>query len=681
MPWRFAVSLAAAASLVASALGQTAGPAKSDAYTSGLDFRALDTSVRPQDDLYRFVNGGWLDTTEIPPDRVTWGTFVELVERSQADVHAIIEESARKPNRRKGSAAQQVGDLYTSMADEARLEELGFSPIKPQLQRIDAVTDVQGIAAEAGHLSAESGGGPFHGSVTVDAFNSGARIVQVGQGGTLLPDRDYYLKQDRASVEIRGKYEHYLTTVFRLIGRPAAADEARAVLAFETELARGQSTAVESRRPLTVANRFSLSQMRAEMPGFDWRAWAKPQGLEQARNLLLTQPSFFKRFAEIVAATPIDTLKAWLRSRYITWASIYLDKAFNEARFEFFGRVLTGQEAPIVRWKRAVSLVNGSLGDSVGQLYVDKHFPQSAKVRVEALVARMLKAFRQAIEESDWLRPTTKRQALEKLAVLSTKVGYPDSWRDYSSLTVRHDDLFGNVHRIQRFQNAYRMNRLAQLTDPGQWLMTPQTVNAYYAPATNEIVLPAGILQPPLFNAEADDAENYGAIGAIFGHEIGHGFDQRGRTSNGRGEVRDWWSPEDGTLFRQRSDLLVQQFNAYSPIPGMHVNGELTRGENIGDLGGLAIAYRAYKDSLSGRPSPLISGFSGEQRFFMSWARAWRSKERDEYMRQWLTTNPYAPARYRANGPVSNMPEFYEAFGVKPGDRLYRAAADRVKIW
>jgi predicted metalloendopeptidase len=517
--------------------------------------------------------------------------------------------------------------------------------------------------------------------VTVDTFNSGARIVQVGQGGTLLPDRDTYFKDEPISAGIRAKYVEYLTTVFSLVGRPAAAEEARQVLAFEREIAKWQWTGADSRRPLTTANRFSVPQMRAEMPGFDWRAWARPQGLEQASSLVLTQPSFFKRFAAIVAVTPLDTLKAWLRTRYLTASSIYLGRAFNDARFEFFGRVLTGQAEPITRWKRAVSLVNGSLGDSVGQLYVERQFPRTSKVRVEAIVANIVKAFREAIEESDWLRPATKRQALSKLAKLTTKVGYPDSWRDYSRLEIKRTDLFGNVQRIQQFLNGYRMSRLAQQTDPGQWLMTPQAVNAYYAPATNEIVLPAGILQPPLFNVDADDAENYGGIGAIFGHEIGHGFDERGRTSDGDGDVRDWWTPDDAEAFQRRAELLVRQFSVYSPLPGLQVDGELTRAENVGDLGGLAIAFRAYKSSLGGRPSPVIGGFSGEQRFFMSWARAWRSKERDEYLRQWLVTNAYAPARYRANGPVSNMPEFYEAFGVKPGDGLWREAAERVKIW
>jgi predicted metalloendopeptidase len=651
------------------------------AYKSGLDLGTLDRAVRPQDDLYRFVNGGWLDTTEIPADRVTYGTFVELGDRAQADIHRIIEEASALPNRRRGSPAQQVGDLYASMIDEPRIEALGIAPLKEDLDRIDRIRTSRDVATETGYLASIASGGPFPGTVTVDAFKPGARIVQIGQGGTLLPEREYYFKQDAASIAIRQKYEAYLATIFTLVGRPSSADEAHAVLAFETGIARGLWAAVDSRRPLTTANRFSLDRMVREMPGFDWVAWARPQGLELAQHIVLTQPSFFKGFAAVVAVTPVETLKAWLRSRLLTASSSYLTQAFNDARFDFFGRVLTGQETPNPRWRRGVSLVNGSLGDAVGQLYVEKHFPPAAKVRVEAMVARILKVFREALKDSEWMTEPTKRRALEKLGKLRTEIGYPPSWRDYSRLTIKRDDLFGNVRRINTHLNAYRMDRLAERTDPGQWLMTVQAVNAYYAPATNEIAVPAGILRPPLFNAEVDDAENYGSIGAILGHEAGHGFDQNGRIADGSGNARDWWTPEDAQAFEQRVSLLVRQFDAFEPLPGMHISGELTRIENIGDLGGLTLAFRAYKESLGGQPSPVIGGFTGEQRFFMSWARTWRSKEREAYLRQWLAINPYAPARYRANGPVSNMPEFYEAFGVKPGDKLYRREEERVRIW
>ncbi len=648
---------------------------------TGLDLAALDTAVRPQDDLYRFVNAGWLDQTSIPPDRVTHGTFTELVERAQADVRAIIEESASLPKRRVGSAAQQVGDLYASMMNEARLDALGASPILPQLRRIEAITSARGVAAEAGYLSSIAAGGPFSGTVAVDAVNPRALVVTIGQGGTLLPDRNDYLRADAASADIRAQYELYLATIFSLVGRPAARDEAAAVLAFETTLAGALWSTVEGRRPVTVANRFSLGQLRTEMPGFDWRAWAEPQGIDLARDLILLQPPFFKHFADVVGQTPLDTLKAWLRARFITASAPYLSRAFNDARFAFFGRRLSGQEEPITRWKRGVSLVNGSLGDSVGRLYVERHFSPAARTSVERIVAQVRAAFGEAIAASDWLAAPTKKTALAKLARLTTRVGYPDAWRDYTRLAIKPDDLFGNVQRTQQFISASRNERLARAAQTGQWLMNPQSVNAYYSPASHEIVLPAGILQPPLFDETVDDAENFGAIGSVIGHEIGHGFDEQGRTFDGRVDVRDWWTAADADRFRHRATRLVEQVNVYRPLPGMHVNGELTRAENIGDLAGLAIAYRAYRRSLGGGASPVIGGFSGEQRFFMSWARTWRSKERDEYMRQWLLSNPYSPARYRANGPVSNMPAFYEAFGVKPGDRLYREPAARVTIW
>lgn len=648
------------------------------ALESGLDLSALDRSVRPQDDLFRHVNGGWLDAAEIPPERVSYGTFVELEDQAELELRAIIEEAPARPHRRNGSARQQIVDLYASLLDEALAERLGASPLRAELKRIDAIRTAREFAAEAGYLSAIAAGGPFGGSVGTDARDPRRLVVQVTQGGTLLPDRDYYVKDDPRFLEIRRQYETYLATIFTLADRSDARPSARAVLTLEIELARAQSTEAAGR---DAPNRFSLAQLRKQMPGFDWQAWAKPQGIDRAPTIVLAQPSFFERFAALQETTPLETWKAWLAARYVTACAPFLSKAFADARFEFFGRVLSGQELPRTRWKRAVSLVSGYLGDALGRLYVERRFPSRAKALAEKLVANMIEAQRRAIRAVGWMSPATKREALDKLSRLTVRVGHPDQWRRYDGLVIKADDLLGNIQRAKQFENEVRMARLAQPAAHEEWPITPQTVNASYNPASNEIVLPAAILQPPLFDVDAEDAVNYGAIGAVIGHEIGHGFDPRGRRFDGRGAPRDWWQARDEQAFQKRARALVEQFGAMSPLDGLRVDGRLTLGENIGDLGGLEIAYQAYSISLAGRPAPVLDGFTGAQRFFMSWARTWRSKARDEYLRQWLLSIPHAPPKCRANGAVSNVAGFYEAFGVKPGDRLYREPDKRVTIW
>jgi putative endopeptidase len=666
------VALAAAATLTAA--GQRA-------VTSGLDQADLDASIRPQDDLYGFANGGWLRRTDIPSDRVSYGAFVELADKAESDIRAIIEETAAAPNARRGSPAQQIGDLYASMMNEARIEGLGATPIRPELDKIEAIATPAELAAEAGYLSSVAGGGPFGGFVAEDAREPGQLVVHLGQGGTLLPDRDYYLKDDARVVGIRRQYEEYLTRVFTLAGRRTPAADARAVLGLETELARAQWSPAHSRDPTKTYNRFTLAELSSEMPGFDWQAWARPQGIHRVRHLIVSQPSFFKRFAALVPMTPLSTWKAWLVGRHITAMAPYLSEAFANARFEFFGNALTGQELPRTRWKRGVSLVNGYLGDAVGRLYVERHLPPSAKARAEKLVATMVEAFRRAIEDADWMGEETKREARSKLSRLKTKVGYPSVWRNYRGLEIKPDDLVGNVQRAQQFENDRRMTGLALRIDRAEWLVTPQTVNAYYSHALNEIVLPAAMLQPPLFDVAADDAANYGRLGAIFGHELGHGFDERGRRFDDLGGVRDWWTVADVERFQARARALSAQVGAFSPIVGVRANGDLTLGESIGDLGGLSIAFRAYQLSLGGRRAPAIDGFTGEQRFFIGWAQIWRTKMRPEFLRQTLLSSPYAPAEFRANGPASNLSGFYEAFSVRPGDKLYREPKARVKIW
>jgi putative endopeptidase len=648
---------------------------------SGLDPAGFDKSVRPQDDLFRHVNGAWLTKTEIPADRPVYGTFVQLDEQAEAKLHLLIEELAGSPNKKPGSTAQQVGDLYLSFTTIDRLNKLGAEPLRPRLAEVDAIRDTRQLAETIGKLGVVGLPGPVGAFIEADAGDPTKVALYLFQGGTALPDRDYYLKDDPKFADIRAKYVDYLTKIFTLAGRPRASDEAKAVMALETELARIQWTQVESRDVVKSYNKYPVTKAVAEFPGFDWMAWAKPQGFDRTNEWVISQPSFFKGFAEMVPKTALDTWKAWLAAQVITQHSPYLSDPFVQARFEFFNKALSGQQEQRLRWKRGVQLVNGSMGEALGQLYVAKHFPAASKTRMERMIANLIEAYRQSISSLEWMTPATRKEALDKLAKFSPKIGYPPKWRDYSGLSVKGDDLLGNVERANKLEHEYQVGKLGKPVNRDDWLMTPQTVNAYYNPVKNEIVFPAAVLQPPFFDPAADDAVNYGAIGAVIGHEIGHGFDDQGRRFDGDGKLRDWWKPEDEAEFQKRAKLLIEQFNAFSPLPGMNVNGQLTLGENIGDLGGLSIAYKAYRISLAGKPAPVIDGLTGDQRFFMGWAQAWRAKAREEYLRRQVLADPHAWAEFRANGPLGNIPEFYTAFGVKEGDKLYVAPEKRVKIW
>ena len=648
---------------------------------SGLESATFDRTIRPQDDLFRHVNGGWLAKTEIPSDRPVYGTFVQLDEKAEANLYALIEELAGNRDKKPGSTAQQVGDFYAGFMDEAKLNALGADPLKPRLAEVDAIQDTRQLAEALGRWSVVGLPGPIGGFIEADAGDPTKVALYLFQGGTALPDRDYYLKDDERFAGIRAKYVEYLTKIFTLAGRPRAAEDAKTVLALETELAKVQWTQVESRDAVKTYNKYPVSKVIAEMPGFDWVLWARPQGIDKVSEWVISQPSFFKSFAEMVPKTPLDTWKAWMAAQVITMNASYLSKPFDEARFEFFAKTLSGTQQQRQRWKRGVQLVNSSLGEALGQLYVQRFFPAASKARMEKMIANLLEAYRQSITNLDWMTPETRKEALAKLAKFSPKIAYPTKWRDYSKLHVNATDLVGTVERANRLEHEYQVAKLGKPVDRDEWLMTPQTVNAYYNPVKNEIVFPAAVLQPPFFDLDADDAVNYGAIGAVIGHEIGHGFDDQGRRFDGDGKLRDWWKPEDEAEFQKRAKRLVEQFNGYSPLPGLKVNGELTLGENIGDLGGLSIAYQAYKLSLAGKPAPVIDGLTGDQRFFMGWAQAWRMKARDQYLQRQVLADPHAWAEFRANGPLGNIPAFYEAFGVKPGDKLYIEPERRVKIW
>ncbi len=630
---------------------------------SGVPSASLDPSIRPQDDLFHHANAQWQRAVPLPDDRVSYSASVELVDLVEHRIRAIVDDLVAQPASRRGPEARQIVDLYRSIADPAPVERLGLAPVRADLDRIHGIEDAGDLAAVAGYLSSVAAGGPFEAVVGMTEGVAPAPVVRVEPGGTLLPDRAYYLSAEPAMVEIRADYARYLARLFVAAGAhdADAAIDARAVVDLEIRLAAAQwpgaGSPASGGQPLAV----TVSRLDRDFPGFDWRAWARPQGLDRAASLVLAQPSFFRAFAKTMAATPIRTTRAWLLGRFLTAMASYLPRAFADARFEFFGTRLTGQVAPRPHWKRGVSLVSEFLGDAVGRRYVARHFPASSRARVEAIVSQVLAASREAVRDAAWMPPATKTASVRRLSTIATRIGYPERWREYSGFEVRPDDLVGNIRRARAFENQNQMARHRESRDPRGWLITAQTVNAYYSPAPHEVVLPAGILQPPYFDPDADEAVNFGAIGAVVGHEVGHVIDV--------------------TAFQGAAATLVRQFNAFEALPGVPVNGALTLAENLSDLSGLAIAHLAYRRSLQGRQAPVVDGLTGDQRFFLGWARMWRSQSRAAFVRYTIGTSPHAPPQFRANGPLSHVDAFYEAFGVVPGDRLYRAPDDRVRLW
>ena len=660
-----------------SATAQTGAP------ISGIDVQYIDTSVRPQDDFFTYLNGKWLKSTEIPADKASWGTFMQLRDDAQAHLREIIEATQKDANKKAGSDEQKIGDLYTSFMDEARLETLGVKPLASELQRIRTLKDKKGVPSLVAHLSKIGVATPYGIRVGQDARASTKYATYIGQGGLGMPDRDYYLKlDDKRMLDTRAKYEAHVAQILSLAGEKNAAEQAKAIVAFETELAQVQWTKVENRDPVKRYNKMSVAELAKLTPGYDWNAALAAAGVGNKLDyVIVAQPSYLTGFNQVLAKTDLATLKSYFEWQLLREYSPYLSKAFVDANFAFYGTVLTGVTENRPRWKIGVSVVEGALGEAAGKLYVAKYFPAERKARMEELVKNVTAAYKQSIDELDWMTPATKVEAQAKLAKFVPKVGYPNKWRDYSKLAIRADDLVGNVKRASEFAYNRNITKLGKPIDREEWGMTPQTVNAYYSSSMNEIVFPAAILQPPFFDMRADDAVNYGAIGAVIGHEIGHGFDDKGSQSDGEGNLRNWWTKEDRDAFQKRTDMLVKQYNNYSPLPGYNVNGELTLGENIGDNSGLAIAYKAYKISLKGKPAPVIDGLSGDQRFFMGFGQVWRSKMREAQQIVQVKTDPHSPGQFRANGTVMNHPAFYEAFGVKEGDKMYLAPKDRVSIW
>jgi predicted metalloendopeptidase len=649
---------------------------------SGIATEYIDPSVRPQNDFFAYLNGKWLQTVQIPADQASWGSFDQLYENSLAQLRGIIEQTSAKGGA-PGTDEQRIGDFYASFMDEARLEQLGIAPLKGELDKIAALKDKAELPALLAHLGKIGVNVPFDFGIHQDNKDSTRYVADIGQGGLAMPDRDYYLKADDAKLaDAKAKYQEYVGKVLGMAGDRNAAANAKAIVDFETELAKIQWTKVELRDPIKAYNKVKLADMDKLAPGIGWKSWLDAAGLSgKTSYVIVGQPTYLKALAQVSDKTPLETWKAYLAMHLIDAYGGYLSKNFVDARFDFHSKTLAGVEEIEPRWKRGVGAVERAQGEALGKLYVAQYFPPERKARMEALVKNLLAAYKESINRLDWMSPATRKEAQAKLAKFTPKIGYPNKWKDYSKLVVKRDDLVGNVMRARVVAADREVDKLGKPIDRDEWGMTPQTVNAYYNPEMNEIVFPAAILQPPFFDANADDAVNYGGIGAVIGHEISHGFDDQGAQYDGNGNLRDWWTKADHKNFKAKTAMLVKQYSAFEPVPGYHVNGELTLGENIADNSGLAIAAKAYRISLKGKPAPVIDGLSGEQRLYMGWAQVWRAKMREQQTIAQIKADPHSPDAFRANGSLRNQPGFYEAFGVKPGDKMYLAPKDRVIIW
>jgi endothelin-converting enzyme len=648
---------------------------------SGIEQANLDTSVRPQDNLYQYVNGKWLDRTEIPADRSNYGSFTELTEQNEKRLRMIIEDAANQPTKEEGSEDQKVGDFYLSYMDTSLLEELQLSPAKEELAKIAAVASKPELVKLFAHLIKTGVQTPLYFYINQDQKKSDEYIVYCYQSGLGLPDRDYYFKTDEKSIETRDKYRTYIQDLLTLGEFSDVEKAAEVIMAIETELAKGHWTRVENRDREKGYNKYTIEKLEKLVPSFGWTEFVAAAEIPDIKEIIIRQPTYLQAFNKIFKKYSTEDWKTYFNFKLLDNAAPFLNQDFVDLHFDFNQRTLSGVESLSPRWKRGVNLIDDVLGEAVGKLYVQKYFKPEAKQRMVELVENLRSAYAERIKQLDWMTPETKEAALEKLGKFRAKVGYPDKWKDYSELVVKKDELFQNYLRANITSYHREMNKLGKPIDREEWFMTPQTVNAYYNPSMNEVVFPAAILQPPFFNMAADDAVNYGAIGAVIGHEMTHGFDDQGRKSDGDGNLRDWWTESDAEQFKKRSQYLVDQFDKYVAIDTLHVNGQLTLGENIADLGGLTIAYYAYQMSLDGKPAPVIDGWTGEQRFFMGWAQIWRRKYRDEELRKRLLTDPHSPSQFRVEGPMINMPEFYEAFGVTDSDKMYLAADQRASIW
>lgn len=676
----------AAALSITSTAALAAGPASKPQLGSfGVDLSSRDTAVKPGDDFNRYASGHWIDTYQLKDYESSYGSFNELRDRAEDQVHTLIDGLLARKDLAPGSNGQKLRDYYASYMNRAARDAAGITPLQPVLTRIAAIDSKDKLIAAFANASIDGSDAPLGLYVGTDRKDPDSYLVGLGVGGLGLPDRDYYLNTDARFVKIR---EAYVAHIQRMLGFTGVSEtdakpRAEAILALETALAKPQWDRVKLRDRDKTYNVVTFAQLQQQYPGYDWAAQLRAQQMPQPARLNISTPDVIGPVIDVINATPLATWRDYLSFHAIDGNASLLSTQIDEASFAFNGKVLNGQKAQREDWKRAVALVGSGngLGEALGELYVARYFKPEAKLAMDKLVENLRAALRQNIEHIDWMSDATKVEAYRKLSTFRPKIGYPSKWKDYSSVTIKPNDLLGNAIAMRQYNRADQNRRIGQKTDREEWGMTPQTVNAYYNSTFNEIVFPAAILQPPFFDVNADPAVNYGGIGAVIGHEMGHGFDDQGSKSDADGIQRNWWSDEDRARFDARTKALGAQYNSYCPLPGQCVNGGLTMGENLGDLGGLSMAYTAYQLSLKGKPAPVIGGLTGDQRFYLAWAQVWRGKYRDEALLNLIKTNPHSPSMYRANGPLRNIDAWYKAFNVKPGDAMYLPPEQRVRIW
>ena len=650
--------------------------------TKPIDLANFDTSMSPAEDFYRYSNGGWLDANPVPPEYSRWGAFNEVNDRNEEILHRLMVEAAENAAD-AGSVARIVGDYYTSGMDEPQIATAGIDPLRPWLERIDDAETIEDLRALAASLHPNGFRFVFGIGVSSDFDDPSAHLLYVGQGGLGLPERDYYLRDDERSVGLRTEYLEHVAAQLRNLGEAEdeAARHADAILALETALAEPSYTAAQLRDIDLIVNRHYVDQLDDLMPGFGLPRYLDAVGAGGVTEVNVDNPGFFTAVAGILASTQMEALRAYARWHVVRSVASSLPPEFADENFRFYGQVLGGQKEQKPRWKRVLAMATADIGELVAQLYVAEAFPPTAKVRAEQLVEHLLAAMRDSLERREWMTDATRREALAKLDGFRYKIGYPDEWRDYTGLEIDRGPLVANRLRAASFEYQRNLRKLGEPVDPNEWEMPPHAVNAYYHPLKNEIVFPAGILQPPFFYADADDAVNYGGIGGVIGHEITHGFDDMGRRFDATGQLRDWWTDEDRKEFTRRADVVVAQYDGYAVADDLNVNGTLTLGENIADLGGMTIAFRSLLRALAAQPVAAIDGFSPLQRFFLAWATIWRSNYTDEWMRLLVQTDPHSPSRFRCNGPLSNFGPFAEAFAIDDAAPMMRPAEDRVEIW
>lgn len=647
-----------------------------------IDLANMDTTVSPGDNFFWYANGGWLKNNTIPESEARWGSFDLLREDNLNKLHTLLDEAAAS-KAKAGTAEQKVGDFYKSGMDSAAIDKAGLTPLNDVMARIDNIKDANGLVKEIAIMHTQGLSQVFSFYISPDDKDVTKQICQIGQGGLGMPDRDYYFNKDERSAKIREAYKAYQVKIMQAMGLDAATAQKAAadVYALEEKLAGASMTRTEMRDPYKLYNKFSIDDFSKKTPGMNWKAILADMKVTGEDSILVGMPAFMTEVSKQVQSTPVSVWQMYLKFHTVNDMAPYLASNISDANFEFYGKAVSGLEGQKPRWKRVLRVVDGGIGELLGKTYVDKHFSADAKERMLNLVNNLQKTYQDRITRLDWMSEATKQKAIAKLNTFVNKIGYPDKWRDYSKLTIVPDNYVKNIFASSAFDYDFMVSKLGKPVDKTEWFMTPPTVNAYYNPAFNEIVFPAGILAFPFFDKDADDAINYGGIGGVIGHEMTHGFDDQGSKYDADGNLKNWWTDEDAKNFAAKTGIVVDQFNNYTVLDSVHVNGQLTLGENLADLGGLAIAYEAFQKTEQAKKGEKIDGFTPNQRFFLSWAQVWRANTRDAELANRIITDPHSPSEWRTNGPLSNMPEFYEAFGIKPGDKMYRADSIRAKVW